>query len=261
MLVYIMTDLEGISGIVDFEYMDRATHFYQSARELLMGDVNAAIAGCYDGGATEVVVHDGHFTGNNFITSLLDPRCTLLDKNSPPWTASLDSSFDATLFVGTHGMAGTLNGFLDHTMSSTQWFEYSINGQPLGEIGMWATMASHFKVPLVYTCGDEAACAEARALLPGIVATPVKRGVGRNHAVGLHPDKAHELIRRDVAAALSVGPKKFPKCIQWRKPLTVRLTFYRSDYADACAAGNSSLKRINARTVEKKTSSLLDIVL
>ena len=262
MRVYIMTDLEGISGIVDFEYMDRASHFYQSARELLMGDVNAAIAGCFDGGASEVVVRDGHHTGNNFVTSLLDPRATL-DRDSPPWTASLDGSFDATMFVGTHGMAGTLNGFLDHTMSSTQWFEFTINGKPLGEIGMWATMASHFRVPLVYTCGDEAACKEARKLLPGIVATPVKHGVGRNRAVGLHPDKAHELIRHDAAAALAgaAGPRKFAKCIQWRKPLTIRLTFYRSDYADACATGNASLKRINARTVEKKTNSLLDIVI
>lgn len=260
MRIYIMTDLEGISGVVDIEYMDRELPFYQSARELLMGDVNAAIAGCFDGGASEVVVRDGHATGCNFMPELLDRRA-VLDRKSGPWTASLAESFDATMFVGVHAMAGTLNGFLDHTQNSRMWWRYSINGKPVGEIGQWATMASHFKVPVVYVSGDEAGCREAEQLLPGVVTTAVKRGVGRNRAVGMHPSAAHDAIRRDAARALAGGPRSFPKLIKWKQPMTVELTFYRSDMADARCAGNRALKRIDARTVRKETRSLLDILI
>lgn len=258
MRIYIMTDLEGISGVVHAEYMEQQKPFYQDARELLMGDVNAAIAGCFDAGAAEVVVQDAHGTGNNFIVDRLDPRARH-DRQQGRWTGDLDASFDATMFIGVHAMAGTLNGFLDHTQSSMSWWQYSINGKPVGEIGQWATMASHFKVPLVYVSGDQAGCDEAAALLPGVGTTAVKRGIGRNKALGLHPREAQEAIRRDAAAAVARGPKGWPKLIQWKKPMTIRLVFYRSDMADACKA--PGLKRIDARTVERKTGDLLDILL
>jgi len=260
MRIYIMTDLEGISGVVGIEYMDRELPFYQDARELLMGDVNAAIAGCFDGGATEVVIRDGHGGGNNFITDRLDRRAAL-DRKSDIWTASLDTSFDATMFVGVHAMAGTLNGFLDHTQNSRMWWRYTINGRLCGEIAQWATMASHFKVPVAYISGDQAGCQEAADLLPGVVTTAVKKGVGRNRAVGVHPDLAHEAIRHDAARAIIDGKKRLPKLIRWNRPMTARLTFYRSDMADARCTANGRLKRIDARTVEKKANSLLDIMI
>ena len=260
MRVYVMTDLEGISGVVDIAYMDMAKDFYRTARELLTAEVNAAAAACFDAGATEVAVRDGHHTGCNFITQQLDRRI-VLDKAPTHWTASLDATFDATVLIGAHAMAGTLGGFLDHTMSSTEWFAYSINGRPLGEIGMWATMAGHFKVPLVYVAGDRAACDEAAALLKGVATTAVKRGAGRNRATGLHPDAAHEAIRADLAGALAAGPKVWPRPLVWRKPLTVRLTFCRSDMADDRVARSGDLKRVDARTVERRTSSQLEIVL
>lgn len=260
MRIYIMTDLEGISGVVDIDYMDRELPFYQSARELLMGDVNAAVAGCFDGGASEVLVRDGHGSGCNFIPGLLDRRASL-DRRPGLWTASLADSFDATMFVGVHAMAGTHNGFLDHTQNSRMWWRYSINGRATGEIGQWATMASHFKVPLVYVCGDEAGCREAEDFVPGVVTTAVKRGVGRNRAVGMHPDLAHAAIRADAARALARGKKKFPKLIRWKQPMDIRLTFYRSDMADGRCAGNRKLARLDARTVQKKTDNLLDVLI
>ncbi len=44
-------------------------------------------------------------------------------------------------FIGAHAMAGTTNGFLDHTMSSRSWYEYRVNGRLTGEQGMWALCA------------------------------------------------------------------------------------------------------------------------
>ncbi|MCG3177829.1 MAG: D-aminopeptidase [Phycisphaerae bacterium] len=257
MRIYMMSDMEGISGIVDAAYTDCESDYHRSARALMTTDVNAAVAGCFDGGAREVVVRDGHHHGNNFETAMLDRRI-VLDKSRGKWTAALDGSFDATMIVGQHAMAGTINAFLDHTMSAEHWHSYSINGVPLGELGMWATMAGHFNVPLVYLSGDQAACDEAAALLPGIATTAIKQGVGRNRATGPMPERAHEMIRADVARALR-NRKGWPKPLKWKRPLVCQLTFNRSDFCDGYA-GKPGIKRIDARTIEQRVGSQLDIL-
>ncbi|MEA3344717.1 MAG: M55 family metallopeptidase [Chloroflexota bacterium] len=64
--IYIMTDMEGISGGREPFQCDPEHPEWQRARRLLVGDVNAAIAGAFDGGADEVLVSDGHSRGFNF---------------------------------------------------------------------------------------------------------------------------------------------------------------------------------------------------
>lgn len=256
MRIFVMTDLEGISGVVDGAYLSEASDFFRSARQLLTAEANAAIAGCFDGGAREVVIVDGHYRHNNFEMMDLDPRA-IVDKTPRPWTGALDGSFDATVMIGQHAMAGA-GGFLDHTMCPDTWFSYAINGQDVGEIGMWATMAGHHKVPLVYLSGDEAACHEAEALLPGIVTTSVKKSVGRQRATGPNPAQAHEAIRADLARCLK-NRKDWPKPLIWKKPMVTRLTVVRTDYADQRVG--PGVKRLDARTLEKKASNQLDLLL
>ena len=48
-----MTDMEGVSGIHKMEYTQRGEDRYEEGRRLLTADANAAIARCFDGGATE----------------------------------------------------------------------------------------------------------------------------------------------------------------------------------------------------------------
>jgi D-amino peptidase len=44
----------------------------------MTADVNAAVAGAFAGGATEVVVNDGHRTMTNVPIERLDPRADLI---------------------------------------------------------------------------------------------------------------------------------------------------------------------------------------
>ena len=60
MKVYIMTDMEGISGINIPEMVGRDNPQYAYGRWCLTKDVNASVAGAFEGGATEVIVNDGH---------------------------------------------------------------------------------------------------------------------------------------------------------------------------------------------------------
>ena len=57
MNVYISTDLEGVSGVYRFDQSrEHGTPANIEARHLLMGEVNAAVCGAFEGGATRVVV-------------------------------------------------------------------------------------------------------------------------------------------------------------------------------------------------------------
>jgi D-amino peptidase len=257
MKIYIMTDLEGISGVSEAACMERGSLFYHDARRYLMGDLNAAIAGCFDGGADAVVVRDGHGGGINFIMDQLDER-VVHDFGSKPWTGMLDESFDATMIVGQHAMAGTLNGFLDHTMSSASWWEYSINGRPHGELGMWAAIAGHYGVPLIFVSGDRAGCEEAARFIEGVVTVPVKEGRGRNRASCRPVRQAQEEIRAGVRRAVQGAGKVKPYKI--KLPATVQLVYYRSDMADD-AVSRPGVERVDARTVRKQVQSALDILL
>ena len=64
MRIYIITDLEGISGVDSIDMMDENSEGYKLACERLMSDTNAAIEGAFAGGADKVYVFlwDG-FTG------------------------------------------------------------------------------------------------------------------------------------------------------------------------------------------------------
>ncbi len=121
MKIYIHTDLEGISGIDSIDIMSREHERHRGARENLMLDVNAAVDGAIAGGADHVTVLDSHGGGGNFILDMLDKRAENDTKPNKKWWGILDESYDATFFIGAHAMAGTMNGFLDHTQSSLTW--------------------------------------------------------------------------------------------------------------------------------------------
>lgn len=121
MHVYIITDLEGVSGVDSMDMvMDESASPYQEARRLLMEDTNAAIDGAFAGGATKVSVVDGHRSGKNFIVELLDPRAIHVSAFDMALANVEDFEVDAVLCVGAHAMAGTPQAFLDHTQSSVE---------------------------------------------------------------------------------------------------------------------------------------------
>jgi D-amino peptidase len=258
MKIYILCDMEGTSGIWCREQTDRSLPEYQQGRELLMADVNAAIEGVYSGGATEVVVCDTHGGGPNFLIEKLDPRPRYETPcEFSPLPSVAVEQFDGLILMCHHAMAGTLNGFLDHTQSSMHWFEYKINGQPYGEIGQETAYAGHFGVPLIMVTGDEAACKETQEQFPGAVTVAVKRALGRNRACCLHPAKAHELIRQGAAEAVRKAKTLEP----WKpsSPITLELTYYRTDMADSAAVRPGN-ERVGPRTVRRVVQTAAEVL-
>jgi D-amino peptidase len=261
--VYIMTDLEGASGFVTAPGLGPTTaegsEMYQSARHFLTADVNAAVQGAFDGGASEVVVNDGHGTPDpNVFPHELDERA-LLERAAPDrWMPGLDRTFDAVFLVGAHAMAGTPKAFLDHTQNGRQIFGWWLNGIEVGETGQVAAIAGHYGVPVAFLCGDRAACVEARKLLGPIETVAVKVGLGRGVARGLHPAAAGKLIRSSAARAMERLAEFRPWVL--KKPITMRVRYTRTDYAeDACAQRRPAARLLDSRTVEVRLRDITDM--
>jgi D-amino peptidase len=255
--IYIHTDLEGVTGIDTFEMIQRDGERYRQCCELLMGDVNAAVDGAFAGGATQVTVLDSHGGGNNFIKELLDPRADWDRKDNRKWWGKLDSSYSGTLFIGAHAMAGTINGFLDHTQSSLTWYNYSVNGRKTGELGQWGIVAGSFGVPMLMVGGDEAACVEARQFFPKVETAVTKRGIGRNRAELGETTEALARIREAARKSIALIGTAKPYVVSL--PMEIVVEFNRSDFCEE-KLKRDGVERIDARTIRKVTSDPLALL-
>lgn len=258
MKIYIHTDLEGISGIHYPEMIRRDDEHYAYSVKRLMADVNAAVDGAFAGGATHVTVMDGHGGGGNFDLSLLDPRAEMDFREEKTWWGKMGEGYDGTFFIGAHAMAGTINGFLDHTQNSLKVYNFWYNGKRTGELGQWATVAGHFDVPLLFVSGDEAACTEAYAFFNPIVCASVKRGDGRNKAILVDEEEALERIRDGARKSIALAGKAKPYKVAL--PMEIILEFTRADYCDDVAQ-RPGIERIDARTIRRVATSQLDFYL
>ncbi len=260
MNVYVMTDMEGISGINRQEQCRSNTDEWRRSLPLLEAEFNAAIAGAVTGGARRVVLCDAHSCGDNLRLSEMDARAEyerpLGGGNMMP--ALLHASFDVGFHIGAHAMSGTQDAFLDHTQSSVDWHNYWVNGQKWGELAQFAAYMGHFEVPLVLVSGDDAACIEARELLGEALETvAVKTALGRRHARCIPPELARERIQEAAARALKLKNKAKP--FKVKLPAEVTIEFNSTSMADRVAAA-PGVERVNARTVRKTAQSARELV-
>ena len=129
MKVFILGDLEGTAGVVDFKsqtYSD--AKYYEQTKRLAILEINALI----DGGRPI----------------------------SAPW--GLDPTFDAMLLYGHHSMSNTNCGVICHSWSSRTIDNCWLNGKLIGEIGFNISLAGEVEVPTIFVSGDNTAIAEAK---------------------------------------------------------------------------------------------------
>src|SRR5438034_7470452 len=166
-----MTDMEGVSGIVDWGQVNGGAPMYEEGRRLYTEEINAAVRGARTAGATEIVVVDCHGAGggwnfNSLVPDLLDPGCEWVAHHTwTGYTELLESGCDAALFVGMHAMAGTPDGVLSHTVSGQAWQSLRFNDVLVGETGINAALCGRWGCPVLLVTGDRAVCREARELL------------------------------------------------------------------------------------------------
>jgi D-amino peptidase len=209
MRVHIISDMEGVAGIVKWQQTSGGDPMFEEGRRLYTEEINAAVRGAKAGGATEIVVMDHHGAGegwsfNSLVPDLIDPDCEyVVQQEWTEYTGFLESGCDAALLIGMHAMNGAQYGVLNHTVSGQEWQNLRFNGTLVGETGINAALCGTWNVPVLLVTGDRATCDEARALLgDGLTTVAVKEGLGRYSARQVPPLRARELIEAGAKRAL-----------------------------------------------------------
>src|SRR5215471_17046148 len=197
--VLISADMEGVGGVSTWVVQAGSKgREYEKFRRLMTLEVNAAIAGAAEAGATEFIVADSHGDGQNIDIELLDKRAKLIRAWPRPlqMMEGVDAKCDAAIFVGYHAREGASEGILAHTFTGTMVVK--LNGVEVPEAGFNAAIAGDFGVPVVFVSGDQTIAQEARELLGPIETAVVKHAIGFNAAEMMPPEESQRLIREGV---------------------------------------------------------------
>jgi D-amino peptidase len=235
MKILIAADMEGITGVTTWDQVTPGHAEYARFRKLMTEDLNAAIRGACDAGATEVLVADGHWNGSNVLIEDLDRRARLNSGSPSPFSMmeGIDESVDGVFFIGYHARNGSQNAILDHTWSSRTVANIWLNDLLTGEYGLNAAVAGYFGVPVIMASGDQTACRQMSEQLGDIETAVVKQASGRFAAECLSPQVTQELIYAAANRAVErLADGDVPEPFVLDTPVRVSVEFFSSDMAD-----------------------------
>jgi D-amino peptidase len=203
MRIFISADIEGVAGVVSPLHGQPGNGEYERARRLMTEEVSAAVAGAFDGGATEVVVNDSHGPMINLLPELLDPRAELILGRPKPMNmfASLDGGFAGVFCTGYHSGAGR-HGVLSHTINGFAFAAIRLNGIDCAEATLYGAYAGSLGVPVVLLTGDDQLRAQCMPHFPAAEIVVVKQALGQRAARALSPETARTRIRASAEQAM-----------------------------------------------------------
>ena len=243
MKIFIAVDMEGITGVVHWPQPTtggRELGDDENQRQQMTADVNAVIKGARSAGASEFVILDSHGSAPprpNLRLKDIDPEAKLLSYRNYFGSTQdlLEDGYDAIFIVGMHAVDGVADGILSHNFTST-FKEIYFNGLRIGEIGFFALWAGIHNIPLTFLSGDDAACEEAKELVPDVVTTSTKKGITHGFAL-LYPEaQVRADLESGAAEAISNAGKIKP--LEMSGPVEVKIIMgggRETIKADACA--------------------------
>ncbi len=254
MKVYVMTDMEGASGVCRRDQVIPGRRLYHEGRRFLTLDVNACVDGCFGGGADAVTVVDAHTgQGHNLVWEELDPRAEYIMGERGAHRMPGIERHDALILLAFHAMGGTPGAILEHTMSSTSWQNFWLNGRKTGEIGVDAAIGGENGVPTIMVSGDDKACREAEEFIPGVLTACVKHGLTVEGGRLLPPERAHRIVRETVREAVGKASEIEPYRVE--PPVTARLERVSRGRLPVPGA-NPNVRIIDGRTSEATGDSV-----
>ena len=181
---------------------------------MFTSDVNAAVAGFFDGGADEVLINEAHWTMRNLLLEQLDERAQMLTGRHKDLTmveGVQHGDVDGIAFVGYHTGAGT-EGVLAHTYLPNSITGVWVDGARASEGYLNALVVAEYGVPVVLVTGDDRTCEDAKGYAPEAPSVAVKDYVSRYAAVCRPPARTAADIRAAAreAAALAVRHEPAP---------------------------------------------------
>ncbi len=256
--VFISVDMEGIGGVVTSDQLGPAGFEYARFREFMTAEALAAIAGAREGGATEFVVADAHGNMQNLLIDKFPAGVTIIRGSPRPlmMMQGIDSSFSAAMFIGYHSATTNAQGVRAHTISSATFSAVKLNGAPMAESGINATIAGHFGVPVVMVSGDDQAVGEVQKLTGNVEGAVVKQSISFHAAAVMTPESSQALIRAKAKAAM-LRLQDF-KPMPASGPFALELS-YKSYTPAEMMAYMPGVDRVDAHTIRFRASSIVDI--
>lgn len=259
--IFVLTDIEGVAGVTSFTEEAAPTgRYYDRSQKLLTGEINAMAEALVAEGVEDIYVCDGHGAGGVWYETL-HPAVKLV--HGRPTTLRLLFTpvprVDAVGILGQHAMAGIATSNMNHTMSSKAIDYVKLNDKLIGEIAMFALYAGLHGKPLIFLAGEKDACTEAEALVPEITTMAVKEGLGRGTAISLSKEKAHQLIRQGVKAAVQKQRRQPIKPLVWEGPFVKETRYFGTEQADG-AFNPRIMTRVDSQTIRMEGKELLDVL-
>jgi D-amino peptidase len=257
MRVLISADSEGVSGVTSTNELLFGRPHYEFMRQMMTDDINAAVAGAFEGGATQVIVNDSHWTMTNVLIERLDPRADLI-KGFQKHLCMVEGVQDSDLafFVGYHARTGDSNAVANETIFGREIVEIRMNGRPVGESEINAALCGHFGVPLVMASGDDVYERELRETFPAVEYGLTKYAIERWTARCLALERARGNIRAAAERAVrrAVGGAFQPYTPPGPVELEVVWSSTVEGYMSSLVPGS---ERKNPRTVAYRADDIL----
>ncbi len=252
MKVFISVDIEGVVGVLSQFHTTREGDDYSQARLRMTREASAAVAGCLDAGATEVIVNDSHGTMTNLVLEEMHPAAKVVYGSTKLlcMVEGIDRDCAAAMFIGYHTPAGVA-GQLSHTLAGNLFYEIRMHGRVCSEFDINSAVAGELGVPSVFICGDDRLEAFIKARYPQVHTLAVKEYRGRSSSMAAHPTVVQEQIRAAAAKALAARNKIKP--VKVKNPV-VEVDFFNEISTDYCAT-IPTVEKIGDRTVRFRTKT------
>jgi D-amino peptidase len=250
--VFMITDAEGVAGVCRQDQTDPKD---AEMRQLLTGEINAAVEGFLSGGAGEVVVWDGHDGSQTLSALTIHPKARLLMGGMGP-SMTMERGYAAVAFVGQHGRANSRAGVMAHSYSSLGIQKMLMNGKPVGEIETRTALAGWYGVPVILLSGDQAAASDLRAIVPAAELAVVKEGLGYYACLSMSAAAARDLIRESARRAMEKLGQIPPYKIEGPVTIEVEYSTRSTLGLDAGLAPGSEI--VDARTIRYRGKDFME---
>ena len=212
MKILISADMEGATGVTWPADCEPGTEQWQRCRGMFTSDVNAAIAGLFDGGATEVFINEAHSTMRNLLLEELDERASMITgrhKELSMIEGVQTGDVDGIVFLGYHCGAGD-DGVLAHTYLPNAITRVWLDGEPASEGRLNAAVVAEYGTPVILVTGDDRACEDAESYAPFARTVAVKDHVSRYAARCRPPARTAADIREAAERSMTLAGRIDP---------------------------------------------------
>ncbi len=237
MHIFISCDVEGLNGVVHSSQTQPNEALYANTVKLLHAEVNQVIEGLLESDVNTITVADAHWDMRNLQLETLNPKASLISGSPRNFSmmAQIDQlKPDGIIMLGYHSKIGTADGVLAHTYRAKVFKDVQVNNISVGELGLNALLASHFRIPIILITGDNALEKEANKLLGKVNFHLAKQALNKYAAIFKPYSQNLTELKENTKLALK-NQQNWVQLTKIQPPYELKISFFCPSMADgAC---------------------------